>query len=106
MPSSADKSKCTRCLYSTDYETGLTGQSRQLGKEQVSKEAKYPRDQNKTRGIHEFCAIRDSLSRKINKISEISRSYSLLAFSRIVKFYKFAQWPVCLMCSLMAEGGV
>ena len=55
-------------------------------------------------GIDEFFAFRAGPSRKINKLSKINRSNSLLAFSRIVKVSKFAQWPVCLMCSLMAKG--
>ena len=105
MPSSANKSNYTCCLYSTDQETGSTGQSRKQGKNKVSsKQAEYPRDQNKTRGIDELCAFRGGLSRKIKKLSKINKSNSLLAFSRIVKFSKFALWPVCLICSLIAEG--
>ena len=57
------------------------------------KQAEYPRDQNKPRGTDDLCAFRDGLSRKIDKLSKIN-----------VKFSKFALWPVCLICSLMAEG--
>ena len=40
------------------------------------------------------------------ELSKINKSNSLLVVSSIVKFTKFAQWPICFICSLMAEGDV
>ena len=58
------------------------------------------------RRIGEFCALIDDLLSKINRFSKIKRANSSLAFSSVVTLPKSAQWPVSLMCSLMAEGDV
>ena len=53
-----------------------------------------------------FVDLETVCHKKINRLAKMGKSNSLLAFSRIVKLSRFAQWPACLMCSLMAESDV
>ena len=61
-------------------------------------------DENKARGIEDCWELSEGRSRKISRLSWITKSRSLLVLSNTEKSCNDAAWPDWLMWSHMAEG--